>query len=89
MKCERLFRAKDFGFQKLIWFLQMNKSKISPASPAGNDASPAAPSRQERVAAIKQAVAAGTYRVEDRTLADSLLRDLLWEQWERIRLLKP
>ena len=45
--------------------------------------------RQAKVDAIKQAVEAGTYRVDDRALADSLLSDLLWEQWERIRFFKP
>ena len=45
--------------------------------------------RQGRVDAIKQAVEAGAYRVDDQALADSLLSDLLWEQWERIRFIKP
>ncbi len=45
--------------------------------------------RQAKVDAIKQAVEAGTYRVDDRALAASLLSDLLWEQWERIRFFKP
>ncbi|MBM4286597.1 MAG: flagellar biosynthesis anti-sigma factor FlgM [Deltaproteobacteria bacterium] len=35
---------------------------------------PSALTREERVEAIKQAVAAGAYRVDDRTLADCLLR---------------
>jgi flagellar biosynthesis anti-sigma factor FlgM len=67
----------------------MNKNSISPSSPSSNDAPPAVPTRQEKVAAIKQAIKAGTYHVDDRALADSLLRELLWEQWERLRFLKP
>jgi anti-sigma28 factor (negative regulator of flagellin synthesis) len=42
--------------------------------------------RRARVAAIKRAVAAGTYQCNDRALADCLLTDLLWEQWQRQRL---
>lgn len=41
--------------------------------------------RQGRVRAIKKAVAAGTYRIEIRHLADSLLRDLCWEEVLRNR----
>lgn len=44
--------------------------------------------RRARVAAIKRAVTAGTYHCNDRNLADSLLIDLLWEQWQRERLAK-
>ncbi|MGQ9920534.1 MAG: hypothetical protein ACUVRZ_04300 [Desulfobacca sp.] len=44
--------------------------------------------RRVRVIAIKRAVAAGTYRCNDRALADCLLLDLLWEQWQRQRLAK-
>ncbi len=42
--------------------------------------------RQARVAAIKRAVAAGTYRCQLQDVADALLLDLLWEQWQRRRL---
>lgn len=42
--------------------------------------------RRARVAAIKRAVAAGAYQCNDRALADRLLTDLLWEQWQRRRL---
>ncbi len=44
--------------------------------------------RRARVAAIKRAVATGTYRCNDQALADCLLTDLLWEQWQRRRLAK-
>lgn len=44
--------------------------------------------RRARVAAIKRAVVAGTYRCNDRALANSLITDLLWEQWQRERLAK-
>jgi flagellar biosynthesis anti-sigma factor FlgM len=45
-------------------------------------------SRAARVEAIKQAIAAGTYRVDDRELADGLLSDLLREEWERRQMAK-
>jgi anti-sigma28 factor (negative regulator of flagellin synthesis) len=45
--------------------------------------------RKARLKAIKQAIEAGTYHVDNCDLADSLLSDLLWEQWERIRFFKP
>jgi flagellar biosynthesis anti-sigma factor FlgM len=63
--------------------------KTKKCSKAGNEMSLAEAARAARVQALKQAVAAGTYRVDDRDLADSLLSDLLWEQWERKRFLKP
>jgi anti-sigma28 factor (negative regulator of flagellin synthesis) len=44
--------------------------------------------RHEKIEAIKQALKDGTYRVDNRALASSLLRDLLGEQWERLRLSK-
>lgn len=43
--------------------------------------------RQEKIAAIKRAIEDGTYKVDNRRFADSLLLDLLWEQMERLRLL--
>lgn len=49
---------------------------------------PAETTRQARVEAIKQAVETGNYRVDDRTLADSLISDLLWQQLERINFFK-
>ena len=55
---------------------------------AGSDQPMTAADRRARVAAIKRAVAAGTYRCNDRALADCLLTDLLWEQWQRQRLAK-
>jgi len=45
--------------------------------------------REARLKVIKQAIEAGTYQVNNCDLADSLLSDLLWEQWERIRFFKP
>jgi anti-sigma28 factor (negative regulator of flagellin synthesis) len=54
----------------------------------GNDMLPAETTRQARVEAIKQAVETGNYRVDDRTLADSLISDLLWQQLERINFFK-
>jgi anti-sigma28 factor (negative regulator of flagellin synthesis) len=54
----------------------------------GNDMLPAETTRQARVEAIKQAVETGNYRVDDRTLADSLISDLLWQQFERIKFFK-
>ena len=56
---------------------------------SGNDVPPVGINRQAKVDAIKQAVEAGTYRVDDRALAGSLLSELLWEYWERIRFIKP
>jgi anti-sigma28 factor (negative regulator of flagellin synthesis) len=54
----------------------------------GSDQPLTAADRRARVLAIKRAVAAGTYRCNDRALADRLLTDLLWEQWQRRRLAK-
>jgi anti-sigma28 factor (negative regulator of flagellin synthesis) len=59
----------------------MNKNTISSSRRRDVDTP-----RQEKIAAIKQALEAGTYRVDNRTLADCLLNDLLWEQWERLEL---
>jgi anti-sigma28 factor (negative regulator of flagellin synthesis) len=63
----------------------MKEKKISLQ---GNDMLPAETNRQARVDAIKQAVETGNYRVDDRTLADSLISDLLWQQFERIKFFK-
>jgi flagellar biosynthesis anti-sigma factor FlgM len=63
--------------------------KTKKCSEAGNEMSLAEAARAARVQALKRAVAEGTYRVDDRELADSLLNDLLWEEWERKRYLKP
>jgi anti-sigma28 factor (negative regulator of flagellin synthesis) len=63
----------------------MKEKKISLK---GNDMLPAETTRQARVEAIKQAVATGNYRVDDRTLADSLISDLLWQQFERMNFFK-
>jgi anti-sigma28 factor (negative regulator of flagellin synthesis) len=59
----------------------MNKNTIS-SSQWRDDDTP----RHEKIAAIKQALEAGTYKVDSRTLADCLLVDLFWEQWERLQL---
>jgi anti-sigma28 factor (negative regulator of flagellin synthesis) len=67
----------------------MKKNKLSFSLLSGKNMPPAAPTRQERVETVKQAVEAGTYRVDTRALADSLLRQLLWDQWERARRIKP
>jgi anti-sigma28 factor (negative regulator of flagellin synthesis) len=63
----------------------MKEKKISLK---GSDMLPAETTRQARVEAIKQAVETGNYRVDDRTLADSLISDLLWQQFERIKFIK-
>ncbi len=39
--------------------------------------------RRARVLALKRAVAAGTYQCNDQAVAESLLLELLWQQWER------
>jgi anti-sigma28 factor (negative regulator of flagellin synthesis) len=44
--------------------------------------------REARVQAIKEAIAAGTYRIDDRNLADCLLSALLQAHWEKMRLKK-
>jgi flagellar biosynthesis anti-sigma factor FlgM len=44
--------------------------------------------REARIQAIKEAIAAGTYRIDIRNLADGLLSDLLQAQWEELRLKK-
>jgi anti-sigma28 factor (negative regulator of flagellin synthesis) len=67
----------------------MKKINQSLSALSGNGIPPPDAARQAKVNAIKQAVDAGTYRVDNRTLADSLLSDILWEQWEKIRFLKP
>jgi hypothetical protein len=64
------------------WFLQMINN-ITSSPKLLNEDKP----RQEKIAAIKQALEAGTYQIDNRILADSLLIDLLWEQMERLRLL--
>lgn len=42
--------------------------------------------REARLQIIRKAITAGTYRIDSGKLADSLLNDLLHEQWLRIRL---
>jgi anti-sigma28 factor (negative regulator of flagellin synthesis) len=59
----------------------MNKNRISSARWRDDDTP-----RQEKIAAIKQGLEAGTYKTDSGTLADCLLGDLLWEQWERLQL---
>jgi flagellar biosynthesis anti-sigma factor FlgM len=44
--------------------------------------------REARVQALKEAIAAGTYRIDNRNLADGLLSDLLQAHWEKMRLKK-
>lgn len=65
----------------------MKKNKKS--SEEGNKMPAIESNREARIQAIKEAIAAGTYRIDNGNLADSLIADLLREQWERIRLLKP
>jgi anti-sigma28 factor (negative regulator of flagellin synthesis) len=45
--------------------------------------------RADKVKIIKQAVESGNYKIDDRSLADSLINDLLWDEWERKRLSEP
>jgi hypothetical protein len=74
--------SKGFLSSIIKWFSQMGKNIIS---------SPQLPDdyrqRQDKITGIKQALEDGTYRVDNRILADSLLVDLLWEKMERQRLL--
>jgi flagellar biosynthesis anti-sigma factor FlgM len=65
----------------------MKKPTLVPSQSANNLPS-AEVIRAARVKAIQQAVASGTYQIDDRALAHSLLRDLLGEEWERIRFFK-
>jgi anti-sigma28 factor (negative regulator of flagellin synthesis) len=51
----------------------------------GSDQRLTAADRRARILAIKRAVAAGTYRCNDQALAEGLLIELLWQQWERRR----
>lgn len=44
--------------------------------------------REARLQSLKDAIEAGTYRLDNRVLADSLLDNLLQEQWERLKLKK-
>jgi hypothetical protein len=69
------------SFQKVM-VLQMKK--IITSSPRCPDDDTL---RQEKVLAIRRELEAGTYRVDNRILADTLLFGLLWEQLERLRLL--
>ncbi len=64
----------------------MKKKKIS--FPEKNKKSANESTREARVQSIKEAIAAGTYRIDNRNLADGLLRDLLQAHWEKIRLKK-
>jgi flagellar biosynthesis anti-sigma factor FlgM len=64
----------------------MKKNKLF--SQSRNDSPAAEVTRAARVKAIKQAVSSGTYQIDDRAVAHSLLRDLLGEEWERIRFFK-
>ena len=81
MKFEWLIN-KGFLSSITKWFLKMNKKTSSlPLCPDDYTL------RNEKIAAIKQALEAGTYVVDNRALADSMLVDLLWEQLERLRLL--
>lgn len=41
--------------------------------------------REERLQSLKEAVEAGTYRIDTRILADSLLSHLLQKHWERLK----
>lgn len=41
--------------------------------------------RRAKVEAIKEAVRTGAYRVDGRSVANSLLRDLLEQEWETKR----
>jgi anti-sigma28 factor (negative regulator of flagellin synthesis) len=44
--------------------------------------------REVRLQSLKDAIEAGTYRLDNRVLADSLIDNLLQEQWERLKLKK-
>lgn len=70
-----------------IWVLAMKKS---PQRNPRSATKPPAPelTRAARIKALKQAVASGTYQISDRALAQSLLRDLLGEEWEWVRFFK-
>jgi anti-sigma28 factor (negative regulator of flagellin synthesis) len=65
------------------------KKKPSSSCQAGKDLSEDEVGRATRVKTIKQAVESGTYKTDDRVLANSLLIDLLWEEWEKKRLAEP
>jgi hypothetical protein len=75
----------DVEFKARTWIFKMKENQ---KSLSGNDMQLAETTRQARVDAIKQAVKVGNYQVDDHALADSLISDLLWEQWERIRFYK-
>ncbi len=62
----------------------MKENQTSLANEENNE-SPEGRDRRAKVQAIKQAVSAGAYRVDARSVADSLLTDLLWQQWESQR----
>jgi anti-sigma28 factor (negative regulator of flagellin synthesis) len=66
----------------------MKKNQL-PSPQTGNDLPAVELSRTARVKTIKQAVESGTYKIDDRSLADSLISDLLREEWARKRLSKP
>jgi anti-sigma28 factor (negative regulator of flagellin synthesis) len=44
--------------------------------------------REARLQSLKDAIEAGTYRLDNRVLADSLLDKLLQEQWKRLKIKK-
>jgi hypothetical protein len=44
--------------------------------------------REARLQSLKDAIEAGTYRLDNRVLADSLLDNLLQEQWKRLKIKK-
>ena len=76
-----------YFYEKLIVLDHtMKKKKIS--SQERNQDSANELNREARVQSIKEAIEAGTYRIDNLSLANSLLSDLLQEQWERIRIKK-
>jgi anti-sigma28 factor (negative regulator of flagellin synthesis) len=51
----------------------------------GPDNSADASIRAARLKEIKKAIESGTYVVDNGKLADSLIKDLLWEKWQKNR----
>lgn len=62
----------------------MNEKKTM-FPPCGHNHLASGATRQDRINAIKEAINAGSYRIETSRLADSLLEDLLWEKVLRNR----